>query len=194
MKVKTNIMKEFSAAAIIILLVCNFSLFFFLTNVYEVYAQEKYDYYGYVPAKMWRYNLTDDDDLNSGWRRATNSTGTSGYTTAGLVAVVGIVDGTHVKVYSVDNGSLVSETTIDSMQKYYAVFRNGTFFRVETDKLASVYLLNYESVPAGNATSGPLPDSFYQSTSGTYVGKEFYLVRIWKRLHRRICSLCFGEC
>ena len=176
MKLKTNIMKEFSAAAIIILLVCNFSLFFFLTNVYEVYAQEKYDYYGHVPAKMWQYNLTDENNVNSGWRLDTNSTGTANIVTAGLVAVVGIVDGTHVKVYSMDNGSLVSEATIDSMQKYYAVFRNGTSFRVETDKLASVYLLNYGSVPAGNATSGPLPTSFYQSTSGTYVGKEFILL------------------
>jgi hypothetical protein len=175
MKVKTNFMKEFSAVAIIILLICNFSLFFFLANVHEVYAQEKYDYYGYVPAKMWRYNLTDENNLTSGWRLATNSTGTSGFTIAGLVAVVGIVNSTHVKVYSMDNGSLVSETTIDSMQKYYAVFRNGTFFRVETDKLASVYLLNYGSVPAWNATNAAA-DSFYQSTSGTYVGKEFILL------------------
>jgi hypothetical protein len=176
MKVKINIMKDFFAAAIIILLVCSFSLFFLFTNVHEVYAQEKYDYFGYVPAKMYQYNLTVGDDPNSGWRLDTNSTGTSGITTAGLVAVVGIVDGTHVEVYSVDNGSLVSEATIGSMQKFYAVFRNGTFFRVETDKLANVYLLNYGSVPAGNATSGPLPDSFYQSTSGTYVGKEFVLL------------------
>jgi hypothetical protein len=175
MKVKTNIMKEFSTTAIIILLVCNFSLFFFLTNVHEVYAQEKYDYFGYVPAKMYQYNLTDGSNVNSDWRLDTNSTGTANIVKAGLVAVVGIVDGTHVKVYSMDNGSLVT-ATINSMQKYYAVFKNGTFFRVETDKLASVYLLNYESVPAGNATSGPLPDSFYQSTSGTYVGKEFILL------------------
>jgi len=92
------------------------------------------------------------------------------------VAVVGIVDGTHVKVYSVDNGSLVSEATIDSMQKHYTVFRNGTLFRVETDKLASVYLLNYGSVPAGNASSGPLPETFYQDVNGAYVGKEFILL------------------
>ena len=175
MKGKTNIIRNFLAIAIIILLVGNFSLFFF-TTFYEAYAQEKYEFFGYVPAKMWRYNLTDTDDLNSGWRLATNATGTSGRGTAGLVAVVGIVDGTHVKVYSVDNGSLVSEATIDSMQKHYTVFRNGTFFRVETDKLASVYLLNYGSVPAGNASSGPLPETFYQDVNGAYVGKEFILL------------------
>jgi len=173
---RTHTKNELSVA-IIILLICNFSLFFFFTNVSEVYAQdEKYEYYGYVPAKMWRYNLTNDNNLTSGWRLATNSTRTSGFGIAGLVAVVGIVDDTHVEVYSMDNDSLVSEATIDSMQKYYAVFRNGTFFRVETDKLANVYLLNYGSVPAGNATSGPLPTSFYQDVNGAYVGKEFILL------------------
>jgi hypothetical protein len=157
-------------------MVSNFSLFFFLTNIHEVYAQEKYDYYGYVPAKMWQYNLTRGDDPNSGWRLDTNATGTSGRTTAGLVAVAGIFNNTHVQVYNLDNGSLVSEATIDSMQKFYAVFRNGTFFRVVTNKLANVYLLNYGSIPAGNATNGPIPDSFYQDVNGAYVGKEFILL------------------
>ena len=161
---------------IFVLFFGSFSLFFFSANVSEVHAQEEYEYYGYIPAKMWRYNLTDDDDPNSGWRLVTNATGTSGRTTAGLVAVVGIENGTHVKAYNMDNGSLVNEATIDSMQKFYAVFRNGTFFKIVSDKLTSVYLLNYGSVPAYNASSGPLPETFYQDVNGAYVGKEFVLM------------------
>ena len=177
MKFGPNIMKDFSAATIVFLLFGNFCLFYFFTNVSEVYAQEtEYEYYGYVPAKMYQYNLTRGSDINSGWRLDTNSTGTAGITRAGLVAVVGIINNTHVEVYSLDNGTLVSEATIDSMQKYYVVFRNGTFFRVKTNKLANVYLLNYGSVPAWNATSGPLPDTFYQDVNGAYVGTEFILL------------------
>jgi hypothetical protein len=59
------------------------------------------------------------------------------------------------------------------MQRHYAVFQNGTTFKVETSELTNVLLLNYGSVPPSNATSGPVPVTFYQSTDGAYVGKEF---------------------
>jgi hypothetical protein len=176
MKSKSNIIKEFSAVIIAVLLICPFFIFSFSMNIFEVHAQVEYEYYGYVPARMYQYNLTIGSDPNSGWRLDTNSTGTAGFTTAGLVAVVGISDNTHVEVYNLGNGSLVSQITINSLQKYYAVFRNGSFFKVVTDKLANVYLLNYGSIPAWNATSLSLPDSYYQDVNGAYVGKEFVLL------------------
>jgi aspartate 1-decarboxylase len=150
------------------ILFCSFIFSFIPIAVSKVHAQEKYEYYGYVPAKIWQYNLTDANNLNSGWKLQTSTVAS-----AALIVIVGIVDGTHVEVYNLDNGSLVSETTIDSMQKHYAVFRNGTAFKVETSELANVLLLNYGSVPPSNATSGPVPVTFYQSTDGAYVGKEF---------------------
>ncbi len=176
MKFGPNIIKEFFTATIVILLIGIFSLIFYTANVSEVYAQDEYNYFGYVPPKMYQYNLTRGSEIDSGWRLDTNSTGTAGITRAGLVAVVGIENDTHVQIYSLDNGSLVKEGTINSMQKFYAVFRNGTFFKVVTDKLANVYLLNYGSIPAWNATSGPLPETFYQDVNGAYVGKEFILL------------------
>ncbi len=177
MKSKLNFMREFYTIIIAILMINLFSIVSLPPKVSSVHAQEtKYEYYGYVPAKQYQYNLTRGSDLNSGWRLDTNSTGTSGITRAGLVAIVGIENDTHVRVYSLDNGSLVSQATINSLQKHYAVFRNGTFFKVVTDKLANVYLLNYGSVPAWNASSASLPDSYYQDVNGAYVGKEFVLL------------------
>ncbi|MBS7615424.1 hypothetical protein KEJ18_06835 [Candidatus Bathyarchaeota archaeon] len=140
-------------------------------NVFGSLAQHEYTYYGYVPAKMWQYNLIDYNDLNSGWTFEEGSA-----SSAGLVIVVGIKDGTYVKVYSLDNGSLVSEAIIDSLEKHYTVFRNGSFFKVVTNQLACVLLLDYGSVPFGNESNMPTPKTFFQSTSGTYAGKEFVLI------------------
>jgi len=157
--------------AMTVLLLSNSFLILFSFNVSEVNAQEEYTYYGYVPAKMWRFNLTDQNNLTSGYYSVPTSVAS-----AGLVAVVAIKNNTHVWVYSLVNGSLISETIIDSMQKHYTVFENGTAFKVVTDQLACVYLLNYGSVPASNATSGPFPDTFYQDINGAYVGKEFVIL------------------
>ena len=149
-----------------------FSIFLsaFIPNIVSrAHAQgATYEYYGYVPAKIWQCNLTDGNDVNSGWKLQPGTTAS-----AALVVIVGIVNNTQVKVYYLENMSLVSEATIGSMERHYAVFRNGTFFKVETSELANVMMLNYGSIPNSNATSGPLPVTFYQATDGAYVGKEF---------------------
>ncbi|MBS7657367.1 MAG: hypothetical protein QXI71_04685 [Candidatus Bathyarchaeia archaeon] len=158
-----------------LLLSCNFLILLSLSNVHESYGQEKYTYYGYVPAKIYNYNLTDNDDLNSGWRLDTGSVAE-----AALVAITATKDDTHIWVYCLDNGSLVSEAIIDSMQTHYVVFRNDTFFKVETSKLANVLLLNYEEVPldAKSVTAYPLPFTFHQDVNGAYVGKEFVFMAV----------------
>jgi aspartate 1-decarboxylase len=154
--------------AIFIILFYNFIITFFQISVFGVHAQKKYEYYGYVPAKIWQYNLTDANIVNSGWRLQTSTVAS-----AALIVIIAIKNNTQVDVYNLDNGSLISEATINSMQRYYAVFKNGTAFRVVTSELTNVLLLNYGSVPPSNATSGPVPVTFYQSTNGAYVGKEF---------------------
>ncbi|MBS7615423.1 hypothetical protein KEJ18_06830, partial [Candidatus Bathyarchaeota archaeon] len=145
------------------------------TLVYKSYGQEKYTYYGYVPAKIYNYNLTDSNDVNSGWRLDTGSVAE-----AALVAITATKDGTHIWVYCLDNSSIVSETTIDNMQTHYVVFKNGTFFKVETSELANVLLLNYEEIPldAESVTAYPLPFTFYQATDGAYAGKEFIFMAV----------------
>jgi aspartate 1-decarboxylase len=154
--------------AIFIIFFYSFIITFFPISVFEVHAQEKYEYYGYVPAKIWQYNLTDANNVNSGWRLPTSTVAS-----AALIVIIGIKNNTQVDVFNLDNGSLISEAIINSMQRCYAVFKNGTTFKVVTSELTNVLLLNYGSVPPSNATSGPVPVTFYQSTDGAYVGKEF---------------------
>jgi len=157
--------------AMTVLLLSNFFLAFFPFTVSEVHAQEEYTYYGYVPAKMWKFNLTNQNNLSSGYYSLPTSV-----SSAGLITVVAIKNNTHVWVYSLVNGSLISETTINSMQKHYTVFENGTAFKVVTNKLACVLLLNYGSIPFGNESNMPIPNTFYQDTNGAYIGKEFILI------------------
>ncbi len=179
-----NSVKLGSSVAIFIILLSSSFLAFSSVSVSKVCAQDtEYEYYGYVPAKIYDYNLTDANNVTSGWRLDTGS-----IAKAGLVAITGIENDTHVEVYSLDNGSLVSEATIDSMEKYYVFFKNGTFFKVVTNKLASLLLLNiiladsekYESIPIdyGSLTSYPLPFTFYYDVNGAYVGKEFILMAV----------------
>ena len=170
---RKNFKVELSVAVIATLLLCNSLLAFSPVTISKVSAQEGYTYYGYIPAKIYRYNLTIGNDPNSGWRLAANAT------TKVLIAVVGMKDNTHVKIYDQSNDTLVSDTTLNSMQKHYVLLPNGTFFKVETSKMACVMLINYANwtrLINNNETMSPAPATFYQSTNGAYVGKEFYLI------------------
>jgi hypothetical protein len=140
-------------------------------NLASAQSEEKFTYYGVVPAKIFQYNLTNPNDLSSGWRLDTGS-----ISNVSLVAVASMADDTSVRVYNLDNGTIVSETVLDEMEKHYILFPNGTIFKVETSKLASVLLLSYGSMPLGNESTSPIPTSFYMSTTGAYVGKEFVLM------------------
>ena len=159
--------------AIIILLLCNSFLAFSPVIVSEVHAQERYTYYGYVPAKIYQYILNKSSEPPSENNKWSLKAGSS--STAAMVVVVGIKNNTHVKV-SYLNGTLVSEATVNSMQKHYVIFPNDTFFKVETSELTYVFLLNYGSIPLGNESNMPSPKTFYPSTNGTFVGKEFFLM------------------
>jgi hypothetical protein len=188
-----------SVAFILIFLLCSSFLVSFPTSVSKVNAQIEYPYkyYGYVPTKVYQYNLTDPNkqpsDSNK-WRLNTASP-----SRAAVVAVVGMKNNTHIRV-SYLNGTLVSEATINSMQKHYVIFPNDTFFKVETSELACVLLLNYGSKPLSDkdiasyqncsqamalwaqrsheAGSYPLPFTFYQDINGAYAGREFILMAV----------------
>jgi len=199
---KINSKVKESAVIVLVLLLCNSFLVFSPTSVSKVQAQTEYPYkyYGYVPAKIFQYNLTDPNkppSESNKWRLNTASP-----SKAAVVVVVGMKDDTHVKV-SYLNGTLVSEATINGMQKHYVIFPNDTFFKVETSELACVLLLNYGSYLqkplsdegiasyqncsqaitlwaqyCNELSSYPLPFTFYQDINGAYVGKEFVLMAV----------------
>ncbi len=130
--------------------------------------QTEYTYYGIVPSKLYRYNLTDGHDPNSGWQLQSSANRT-------LLTIVATNDGTNIRFYDLTLGK-VETRTINSLEMYSLLLANGTFFKVVSDKIVSVSLLNVQSIPAipppSNST-GPTPHTFYTSTDGLCVGKEF---------------------
>jgi len=130
--------------------------------------QTTYTYYGVVPAKLYRYNLTDGRDRNSGWQLQVSAN-------TSLLTIVASIDGTNIEVFDLTLGNY-SLRKLNTLESYSILLANGTFFKVVSDKIVTVGLLNYQSIPVmpppSNAT-GPLPHTFYTSTDVLYVGKEF---------------------
>jgi hypothetical protein len=146
-------------------------------------SPDEYSYYGVVPSKIFLYLLNDANIFTSGWVLGSNSSrtgspGLNGKTVAtkALLAIVAAENDTNVKVYDLMFNSLISENHIDSMEKHLVLLANGTVFKVVSNKQVSVLLLNYQNVPVGAVTEGPLPYTFYTDVNGLYVGKEFFLM------------------
>jgi len=134
-------------------------------------ASPDYTYYGVVPAKICRYNLTDTNDRNSKWILATGSTGN-----ASLFVIVAAEDNTHVKVYDLTRDKIADDFNINGMKKHYVLLANGTTFKVVSNNPVSVMLLNYHSIPAASALSITSPIGFFTTTDGLYVGKKFIIM------------------
>jgi hypothetical protein len=124
-----------------------------------------YTYYGVVPFKAYRYNLTDPDDPDTPYQLQTRANMT-------LLSVVASEDNTNFVIYNLTNGKQISEGHLGKMQNQYTLLPNGTFFKVISDKIVSVLLIQYASIPLRNVTH-QVPHTFYTSTDGLYVGKEF---------------------
>ncbi len=131
---------------------------------------EQYTYYGVVPAKIHRMELDDMNNLSSGWLLVNGTEGSSG-----LVAIIASEGNTNVQVYSLPDGRLVSQANLNSMEKHYALFPNGSIFKVTSDRVVSVALLS-GGIPASNASEGPLPSTYYTATDGAYVGRKFVFI------------------
>ena len=140
-------------------------------KVSPVSGNPDYTYYGVVPSKIYSYNLTDTNNLTSGWRLDIGSVGNSS-----LLVIVAAEDNTHVTVNDLTLDRIADDFSIDSMEKHYVLFANGTMFKVVSDKQVSVMLLNYHSIPAATALELTLPYGFYTSTDGLFVGKEFVIL------------------
>jgi hypothetical protein len=81
------------------------------------------------------------------------------------------------------------------MENHCVMLRNGTFFKVVTDKLANVLLLNIISVDEAKYTplpadwnslwTLPLPFTFFYDVNGVYVGKEFILMTVQINIYQQ---------
>jgi WD40 repeat protein len=137
-----------------------------------------------VPSKIYVYTLNDVNNLTSGWILGNESalnTGSpfyNGFTMAlkSMLAIVASEDDTNVEVYDLTTSNRISQGNLNGMEKLLVLLDNGTHFKVVSDKMVSVLLLNYQQNPPDNVQEGPLPHTFYTSINGLYVDKEFVLM------------------
>jgi hypothetical protein len=143
-------------------------------------SEEEYVYYGVVPERTYQYQpkhtLHGAVDLTAGWKLNTAS-----LRSTALIGIVGFKDNTQVKLYVLENKAwkLKTEVTLGKMEKSFHVLPNGTIFKVATSNPALVLLLSAlptESPPTLEDFEGPTPVTFYISTDGSYVGKEFMIL------------------
>jgi hypothetical protein len=155
-------------------------------------GQDEYTYYGVVPSDIWRYFLADwNATLNAwmnrdaGWVEGieiqpyyVGSVGINGklVATKAMLAIAASEDNTNVKVYDLRLGTVLDQGILNSMEKRLVLLANGTQFKVVSDKIVSVELLNYQIMPSASVTEGPIPHTFYTDVNGLYVGKEFILM------------------
>jgi hypothetical protein len=139
--------------------------------------QEKYTYYGYVPSKIW---YAEPKQLGHGTPVGEEFT-IDPYTIAksALLSIVAHYDNTEVKVFLLPDTRLIEHKTINRMEKIFITLPNGTFFKVQTNKMVTVELLG--GCIGGRDVSpdmdrGPVIASFYPATDGGYVGKEFIFI------------------
>ncbi|MBS7615118.1 hypothetical protein KEJ18_05245 [Candidatus Bathyarchaeota archaeon] len=140
--------------------------------------EKKYTYYGFIPSQIHLYVLNEANNLTSDWKLGSEYTGSplfdgKNLAVKSMVAVVAVESDTNVEVYDLMLGRLVSKRSLGSMEKHLVLLANGTAFKVVSDKLVSVLLLNYQSMPSADVSEGPLPHTFYMSVNGLCVDKEF---------------------
>jgi len=138
-------------------------------------CEEVYVYYGYVPWNIYDYErkLTAE----GGFEYILDNTTIRDF---GLLVVIGNYDNTKVKVFKLPENVLVDSFTVDHMKYKVVKLPNATFFKVVTDKHATVMLMGgaaldtwpsnktHERWPNRAAISMPL-----LSVEGGYVGKTF---------------------
>ncbi|MEM2941470.1 MAG: hypothetical protein QW304_07980 [Thermoproteota archaeon] len=153
---------------------CFLIMILLLMRVYIVLLtpQAEYVYYGVIPERIYQYTL--GEWYTSGiWLLEPASLYDYGY-----ISILASQDGTQVRVYTLPDRQLVSEATLDSMQKHYVRLPNGTMFKIVSSKLVSVLLFSPPArggIPGVNVTESPGINGFYPTVEGAYVGREFII-------------------
>jgi len=129
-----------------------------------------YTYYGFIPREIWGIEAAKMAGHDVAEWRVDNRT----IMTRGLVAVVGNHDDTRVKVYALPSGGLVQELTVNRFEKALVPLPNGSFFKVTSDKVASVFLIGGWGMEQGLSS----PTMFLTSVDGGYAGREFILLAL----------------
>ncbi len=127
-------------------------------------SEGSYVYYGYAPSRIWR-NVTVPGQVGAYMIDPVSIRDHA------FVAVVGNHDGTTVQAYLLPEGTLMESFRLDRLETKVLTVRNGSFFKLVADRPTSVFLVGglNELKPAQTLWVS----TFYTSTQGGYVGKEF---------------------
>ena len=169
MQLQKSLKINLSCLVLTTIIVC-LSFPLFSTTQPSVGTTYNYTYYGVVPFKTYRYNLTDEFDPNSPYQIQVSSV-----LNRTLLSVVASEDDTNFAVYNLISGELISEGHLNSRENQYTLLPNGTFFKVVSDKIVSVLLIYYATIPQVDVTPviNQSPNTFYTTVDGLYVGKRF---------------------
>jgi len=133
-----------------------------------VWAQGEYTYYGHVPSDIWFFEEIvvgqDVTGYNIGAVR-----------TSAPLFVIGSQDATNVRVYALPEKAVLAGFTVNRLEKKVVDLPNGTFFKVVADKPATVEFL-------GSSSGDQSGTTFFTSTTGGYVGREFILMGVQPRV------------
>jgi len=135
----------------------------------EAQAQAEYAYYGRVPADLYP-NMT-----------------------VGSLHLIGNHAGTRVRVYSLPDGGLLKEFTVDLMERQIVNLPNGSFFKVVSDRPLTTMLIGGYWASFASTLLGA--NTFHPSVDGGYVGKEFIFTTVEiipnevRNLHERVYAL-----
>ncbi|RLE89783.1 MAG: hypothetical protein DRJ49_01950 [Thermoprotei archaeon] len=132
-------------------------------------------YYGYIPWNIYDYWRKDTPE--GGFEYVLDETTIRDF---GLLVVIGNYDNTKVRVFKLPENILVDSFTVDHMKYKVVKLPNATFFKVVTDKHATVMLMGGAALDTwpSNKTHerwinrAPI-SMFLMSVEGGYVGKTF---------------------
>jgi hypothetical protein len=168
---KKHLSIRVSAAALILILAA---------TIWPAQPIEEYVYYGAVPSRIYYAKPKEalpgqaEYDLSKGFEIDPSSVARYG-----LLCIAATRDGTTLRVYELPGNELISEAELDEMEKHFVKLPNGTIFKVVSNKIVSVMLIGGNI--GGKDLKPDLPEAptaqtFYTSTDGSYVGKEFIFI------------------
>jgi len=164
---KNNKFRVITAYSIVIVLI----IFGILQGINKIKTQDEYTYYGIVPNNIWRIWPKSEDDLSLGWK---SDKSTWNITEQATLMFLGYQDGTTLQVRHLGNNSLIYENQINTMQKALCYIRNGTKFIITSNH--PMYVLFISGYINFNNITGPAPQCFHPSITGSFTGKEFMLI------------------
>ena len=134
---------------------------------YAAQAQGSWTYYGHIPGEVWL--ASNDNDANKPYVIRPETV-----VDYGRVTVIGAHDQTHVEVYVLPDKALVKSISLSKLEKSSISLPNGTFFKVVSDKPATVVLMGGVAMERGEAYT----TTFWTGTSGGYVDREFVFIAL----------------